>query len=95
MPEVNLEIIKSEISVFWENDDERIQRYIDEAKAELLNYAGVDDMPFTAGTIEGSLLINLVRYKWNKMSEYFEENYKSKIISLRLKYQGLLADEKS
>lgn len=88
--ELELKDFKSEIGVYW-NDfdtDKKINRYITEGKNALCDYAGTENVDFSAGSVEGSLLMAYVNYAWNKQSEYFEENYKSKLINLRLKYQG-------
>jgi len=88
--ELSLQDFKSELNIYW-NDKEtdlKVQRYIAEGKTALCDYAGADNISFVSGSAEGALLMAYVQYAWNKQSEFFEENYKSKLINLRLKYQG-------
>lgn len=94
--ELKLSDFKSELGVYWneQETDLKINRYIAEGKSALCNYAGVENIEFNSGSVEGSLLMAYVNYAWNKQSEYFEENYKSNLINLRLKYQGEAYAEK-
>lgn len=87
--EINSETIKNELDIYWQKDqtDEKIERYIAEGKNILCDYAGAE-LSFTEGSQEGRLLIAYVSYAYNKMSEYFETNYQSDLIKLRLKHQG-------
>ncbi len=87
--EVDLDTAKNELDISWQNDDtdSKIKRYLDEGRVLLKDYAGTD-LKFIEGSFEGRLLLNYVYYANNKLTEFFEENYKRDLIKLRLKHQG-------
>jgi len=87
--DVDLKTVKPELDIYWDKQetDSKLQRYITEGKALLCDHAG-KELQFTEGTFEGRLLVNYVSYAYNKLSEYFESNYQSDLIKLRLKHQG-------
>lgn len=87
--EITIETLKAELGIHWENADteSRLERYINEGKNILNDTAGVS-LNFESGSNEGRLLIAYVEYAYNKMGEYFQQNYAADLLQLRLKYQA-------
>ena len=87
--EIDSITIKNERDIYWNNPqtEEKIERYIAEGKNLLIDYAGAE-ISFAEGTPEGRLLVAYVSYALDKKGEYFETNYQSDLIKLRLKYRG-------
>lgn len=79
-----LEQVKDYLKVTWPDEDGAIQQLIDRGKAELNELAGAA-LDFDSEGLARSLLFDHVRYGYNNASEYFEQNFKEKILRLQLK----------
>lgn len=79
-----LDEVKEEIKVTWDDEDARLQRMIERAKAYLNDLAGAK-LNFEEEGVPKDLLLARCRYVYNNAAEYFEENFHSEIV--RLQYQ--------
>ena len=81
---IMLEQVKDYLKVNWDDENGHIQALIDRGKAELNELAGAE-LDFNTEGLARSLLFDHVRYGYNNASEYFEENFKGKLLRLQLK----------
>lgn len=99
MASVNINTLKDEIGITWDNEstNRRLNRYLSSGKALLKRLLGSDDLTFDEGTEIGDLLINYCEYRYYKKGEFFEENYASDIQRLRydLLSEGCGADDEN
>lgn len=83
-----LEEVKQELYITWkdENTDTRLINQIKRAEYKINDYAGTQ-LDYSKDLEARDLLVNLVRYMWNNVTDQFESNYMSDIVMLRAKYQ--------
>ena len=75
-------IVKDNIRVTWEYDDEIIEQSIREGISKIENICGRCD--FDENATAQKLLKEYVRYDWNGASLYFEPNFKRELLQLQL-----------
>ena len=75
-------IVKENIRVTWDYDDEIIEQSIREGISKIENICGRCD--FDENATAQKLLKEYVRYDWNGVSLYFEPNFKRELLQLQL-----------
>lgn len=83
-----LDEVKADLYISWEdeNTDQRVINLIKRAEYRINDYAGCQ-VDYTEDLDARDLLINLVRYMYNSVTEQFEQNFMSEIIMLRARYR--------
>lgn len=80
-----LEEVKSYIHVTWNDEDEEINKLIQEAKQYLSEKTGTA-INFKTDLVAKGLLKDYCRYVRNFSKEYFEKNFLNEIQNLQFKY---------
>lgn len=83
-----LDEVKADLFITWEdqNTDQRVINLIKRAEYKINDYAGTQ-VDISKDLDARDLLINLVRYMYNNVTEQFETNFKSDILMLRARYK--------
>lgn len=70
---------KSEAGIFWEDDDKRIERYVQTAYKWLLHFNDDEPWLFDENSEEFTLITQRARYQYNNALDLFEPNYNYEI----------------
>lgn len=83
-----LDEVKADLFITWvdQNTDQRVINLIKRAEYKINDYAGTQ-VDISKDLDARDLLINLVRYMYNNVTEQFETNFKSDILMLRARYK--------
>lgn len=81
-----LEAVKSELDIYWDDDDTRLSRYISSSYRWLINFNDDVDVVFDESSLEFDLITQRARYQYHNAVELFEQNYVQLINKLTLKY---------
>lgn len=80
-----LQEVKDKLRIIDNDEDANIQRIIDQGKAYLNDLIG-GELNFEESLNVRALLLEYCRYEYNNAKDYFEENFKSEILRLQLKF---------
>lgn len=78
-----LELVKQNLRIAWDTEDEYIESIIQRGEA-YLNELTDCELDYTAPGLAQNMLINYCRYDFNNALEYFEENFAKEILRLQL-----------
>lgn len=84
-----LSSVKRRLRISWDYDDEEIEEIIEEAKDFFRNR--ISNVDFEDVTVK-KLIKEYCRYSWSNASEVFENDYKSEILNLQLKYASVKSE---
>lgn len=77
-----LDKLKSKLKITWDDEDKLLLDILNQGKYyfETVTAAEID---FKNNLLAETLLMDYARYSYNNSLEYFEENFKSQILSLQ------------
>lgn len=80
-----LQELKDYLKVTWDEEDSKIDRILQSGKDYLQEDIAGCEIDFNNNQSNKDLLFDYCRYSYNNASEYFEENFKNKLLRLQLK----------
>lgn len=80
-----LEELKEELKITWPDEDSKLERILKSGKLYLENDIAGTNLDFEKDESNKTLLFNYCRYCYYNTLEYFEENFRSQLVTLQLK----------
>lgn len=80
-----LEEVKDYLNITWDDEDNKTDEIIKEAKQYLSEKTGTD-IDYKIDSVAKGLLKDYCRYARNYSKEYFEQNFLNEIQNLQFKY---------
>lgn len=80
-----LEELKKELKITWNDEDSKLERILKSGKLYLENDIVGTKLDFENNESNKTLLFNYCRYCYYNTLEYFEENFRSQLVTLQLK----------
>lgn len=67
--------VKDESGIFWNDDDDRISRYVKSAYKWATHFKDNQDINVTEDSLAFDLITQRARYQYNNALDLFEDNY--------------------
>lgn len=78
-----LQDLKNYLKITWDNEDDYLNKIISRGQAAIEDLVG-SEVDFENNEPAKTLLLDYGRYYYNNAVEYFEENFISQIVRLRV-----------
>lgn len=89
-----LKELKDYLKITWDDEDSKLDRILQSGMEYLQDDIAGCELDFNSNQSNKDLLLDYCRYSYNNASEYFEENFKGKLLRLQLK-SAVNASEKN
>lgn len=86
MKQALLDAVKSELDIYWNDDDVRLTRYVGSSYQWLIAFNDGADVVFEETSLEFDLITQRSRYQYHNAVDLFEKNYAELINKITLKY---------